>query len=115
MALVDTTGPIAEGYQGTAHILPDPTNGKGIVIGDGYWLTAGHVIYEWDRVSGISPSIIANPSLTGLIYDYRQYRAAYQSAVIAEVNSHPVPNPSDSKYIEGSVTAKDSVVLSGQS
>lgn len=118
MAVVSITGPYSQGYMGSASTTNGGETGKGFVIGDGYVLTAGHVIYEWNRVSGTNPSIVNNPGYAGKIIDYRGYATAYASQVASTVASLPTGSaPPKNVVIEGkgTVAAKDTAVLSGQS
>lgn len=116
MAVVNVTGPYRTGFgssasDGGGYI----ESGKGIVIGDGVWLTAAHVVYEWDRVSATNPNIIANSSLSSKIVDYRGYKQGYMAAVTAAANSSAPNPPIENELIEGKLGLKDSIVLTGQS
>lgn len=112
VSVVDVTGPSSSGYQGSASTVDGDSHGKGVVIGDGYILTAGHVVFEWDRVSGSTPNIITNPNLVGKVFDYRAYAGAYgsQASSLAATGSPP-----DNTTIEGKLANRDSVMLTGQS
>lgn len=84
-------------------------NGSGYIIGDNHILTAGHVVFEWDR-------IVVNPGFdTGslsIALDFRSYRKQYES--IVSVLSSPLPtNP----VIDGHplIAKNDSVVINKRS
>ena len=110
------TGPFAEGFGVSATIKPSVEVGKGIVIGDNYVLTAGHVVFEWDRKSGSSPNIVTDHQYEGDVYDYRNYLLSYASQAILASIPHPTGGPIISnEQIEGKIGNKDTVLLSNQS
>lgn len=88
MAIVNVIGPYSTGYQGSAITTAAGMAGKGIVIGDGFVLTAAHVVYEWDRIQGTLPNIINNSSYNGKLHDFHNYKIAYTNAAAADVVTH---------------------------
>ena len=98
--LVNVSGPAHTG--GTE-------DGSGYLIGDGFVLTAGHIVYEWDRNTSHSPRTFDSFQSTG-IYDYKDYASYYRGAVdFFEVflgESAP-----DNPTIESGITPVDSVLI----
>ena len=71
--MADPIGPFATGYDSTAVLMTDYYTGSKIVIGDGVWLTAGHIVYEWDRKADATPNILYRSSYASKVDDYKLY------------------------------------------
>lgn len=87
------------------------TSGTGLKIGDGYILTAGHVVFEWNR-STSSPlninDILDGPNTVPSDFDFRGFRAAYLSAAQLVPTSGVRP---DNGKIEAGLVAHDTVII----
>ncbi|MDQ8756115.1 calcium-binding protein [Sphingosinicella sp. LHD-64] len=89
--------------------LPNSTtSGTGYRIGDNFVLTAGHIVFEWDR-SRSSPDIIDGSNTIGL--SYRGYAGQYLDSVnqlIAAGGAIPVNG-----VIEAGLARYDTVIIQG--
>ncbi len=83
-------------------------NGAGYRIGDGFVLTAGHVIYEYN--GSTSSPIIETDETLGNIVEYRGYRAKYLDEVNRRIATSGNLNPAN---VEGSsnVYPSDSIIV----
>jgi Ca2+-binding RTX toxin-like protein len=90
---------------------PGTTDGTGYRIGDGYTLTAGHVVLEWDR-NRPHPQIIDGSNTIAL--DFNGYRSAYLARVTQLIATTPPGNniPANGS-IEAGLVGSDSVLISG--
>lgn len=86
--------------------------GTGWYIGDGYILTAGHVIFEFnERDDPDSRAIIKISSI--VVHDDLNYNRAYRAAALTPPDPHSVT--SEELEIQAGSRAIDSVVVSGSS
>ena len=86
--------------------VPSGEQGSGVVIGNGYVLTAGHIVFEFNRKSA-APAVIS--SFAGA-FDYRGYQGAYLSAANASLNNITGLYPANTT-IEAKLFSQDSVVI----
>jgi hypothetical protein len=83
--------------------------GGGWVIGDGFVLTAAHIVFEWDRLRPGPINIVDNGASN--IIDYRGYRALFAAKVDQELTANPTA-PRENVDLEAEMTSNDSVVIS---
>jgi|GEM_PF-1519978 len=83
--------------------------GTGLKIGDGYTLTAGHVVYEWNRQNAPTLNdILDGPNTIPPGGDFRGYRAAY----LAAASMVPVTGMRPANgVIEAGLIASDSIII----
>lgn len=100
MANYQTTGNETTG-NGTSISTSTFTNASGWVIDNGLILTAGHVVYEWNRINSTPSPFNLNPVyLLSNIHDFRGYATKYRSQISNELTNNPT-NPAGNKIIEG--------------
>jgi Ca2+-binding RTX toxin-like protein len=90
------------------HLPDSTTSGTGYRIGDNFVLTAGHIVFEWDR-SRSSPDIIDGSNTIGL--SYRGYAGEYLDSVnqlISAGGAIPVNG-----VIEAGLARHDTVIIQG--
>ena len=91
-----------------------PDDGSGFRIGDGYVLTAAHIVFEFnERSDPAQRQILAKADMS--IIDVRGYKAQYLTA--ANSLSNPLPSPRSgstvARDVEAGITPLDMVIVSG--